>query len=52
MVGVVVASRRMGGAVRVLEAVRVVGVVWVVRVRRVVRVWGGPGTHWQPLNTL
>ena len=49
MVGVVVASRRMGGAVRVLGAVRavgVVGVVWVVRVR------GGPGTHWQPLNTL
>ena len=40
MVGVVVASRRMGGAVRVREAVRVVGVVgvvWVVRVRR------GPG---------
>ena len=34
MVGVVVAIRRMGGAVRVL-----VGVVWVVRVR------GGPGTH-------
>ena len=43
MVGVVVASRRMGGAVRVLGAVRAVGVVWVVRVR---------GTHWQPLNTL
>ena len=38
MVGVVVAIRRMGGAVRVLGAVRavgVVGVVWVVRVRRV-----------------
>ena len=49
MVGVVVAIRRMGGAVRVLGAV---GVVWVVRVRRVVRVRGGPGTHWQPLNTL
>ena len=28
----------MGGAVRVLGAVRAVGVVWVVRVR------GGPGT--------
>ena len=38
MVGVVVAM--------VLGAVRAVGVVWVVRVR------GGPGTHWQPLNTL
>ena len=47
--GVVVAIRRMGRAVRVLGVVRavgVVGVVWVVRVR------GGPGTHWQPLNTL
>ena len=32
--------------VRVLGAVRAVGVVWVVRVP------GGPGTHWQPLNTL
>ena len=46
MVGVVVAIRMVGGAVRVLGAVRAVGVVWVVRVR------GGPGTHWQPLNTL
>ena len=38
MVGVVLAIgrmaiRRMGGAVRVLGAVRAVGVVWVVRVR-------------------
>ena len=43
MVGVVVAIRMVGGAVRVLGAVRAVGVV---------RVRGGPGTHWQPLNTL
>ena len=60
------AIRRMGGAVRVLGAVRAVEVVWVVREGAggpgthwpkdgrvwVVRVQGGPGTHWQPLNTL
>ena len=34
MVGVVVAIRMVGGAVRVLGAVRAVGVVWVVRVSK------------------